>query len=207
MFILIDNEKRCYAGDAQAIGLTNPYEARLFYDHKEAETELNALPPGIFRIVPGPSVTEIYLKYIDLVRHIAHHMGYYQEVEDAESYLGLIIMTKWDRFDIRVCRRTTWIGREVSGYLLDTRARDSRVWMRRERLARSSGFTQDTRFSDMSDEAQQMVTFIRTDPDECRQRFSRQNRLKKFRSHMAQTNGWSEPIVNRVIDEFEEIFA
>lgn len=206
MLILTTEGGDVYGAGPDDIIWTNPFEAKLFLNHEDAEQEQKALADRgvVVNIIPGPSPTDIYYKYIDLVRYITHRMKFSHYMEDAESYFGLIIMRGWHKHNVRVCRRTTWLGRNLSGHLLDERMKNARNRARREAVSRHILYREDHKLTEFSPEAQIMVGMIRTDPDGCRVQFSRANRKQKFEKHMRGL-GWSREKVDTVLVELREM--
>lgn len=207
MLILKRGSEECYGGiDEALVYWTDPHEARLFKTAQDAENERSKIRClGVsLEVSEGPSPEEIYSKYVDLVRYLTHRMKFSEWVEDAESYLGLIIMTKWDRYDVRVCRRTTWIGREVSGYLLDQRMAMRKLWSRHEKVPRHNPYRPDTKYTELGPQSKIIVDMVREDPEGFRQRFKGRNRQQKLERYM-QDLGWSRNEVCSVVSELKEM--
>ena len=206
MFILKTDGGKICGGCPDDLVWTNEFEAMVFYDLGGAERAAEILRDRglLVSVIPGPTPAEIYHKYVDLVRYKTHGMGLPHLVEEAESYLGLIIMTTWNRYDVRSCRRTTWIGKQVWGYLLDEREKTRRAWSRRESLLSHYVHRPNRVLVEMSDEAQIIIGMIRDDPDGCHHRFNRRDRRKKFENHL-HDRGWSRDKVESVIGELKEL--
>jgi len=186
---------------------TNAFEARLFYEKDLAESEADLLAGKIdLAVVKSPSPTEIYYKYVDLVRYLTHRMGCPAWIDEAESYLGWLIMTKWNMFDLRVCRRTTWICRWVSGEFLDQRIRKAKAHARGKDLYQSNLPPVYNLTFDFGEDTKTIIDMIRADPEGCRQKFSRSNRRMKFEKCMRGL-GWSSARVDRVMSELREMYV
>lgn len=208
MYILRCDSDSFYGGAVDDVRWTNEFEAKLFYLLSDAIREVEALEVrGIWaKVVPAPSPEKVYHKYIDLVRYIVHRMKFASYINEAESYFGLLIMTGWHKHDIRVCRRTTWLGRMVSGHLLDERIKCRKHWKRRERTTSYRIPSPDTRISELSSEAQIIIGMFQADPEGCRRQFNRSNRKKKFEKSMYD-RGWTISKVQSVLKELKEMLS
>jgi hypothetical protein len=207
--IVRDDTHEHYGGTVEGPIWTDRFEAALFpvfEDAVEMMEVVRDLTNVDLMVVSGPPAAEIYQKYIDLVRYVTHRMKLERYLNEAESRLALLIMTRWDSYDACRSRRTTWVARKISYHLSSLRMSEAKSSSRQRTLPRILVEDPNFDFLDLSTESQIIVEMIRDDPEECRKVFSRSNRKEKFMKHIVD-RGWSDETVNNVMQELEEMVS